>query len=491
MNGGIENLQLTLIFLLYSRKICTFAAKLKRSMKDYKNILECLKRRKEFDKYYSTCYNEEHVAKLFGIEDINDWLEFREEIPLIESVMKLGLLYSYVYVYFCIESMIISNPEDEDLSELNSSIMPIQIYSALTSSEIYDLLKKLHPAYAEALLSFINCTRIDAIEKIIESFNECNKQEFLELLGNESCNKRRLETICRYINTIDITTQLSHICRTIDFIEENDISLKHMPLDEINGGAIIHEIFDNKSFCDNVIESNETLDLTQLPDSTKQYLFLFYEEAHDIYREVEQWLTENQKEQYMTLLLANGLLEWNDILRNNFEKKIQECENNIQNEFDEIFLPEDFFADGKYIDTFVPCRISGFKTSDLKEKGVKNFIEYIKELSNLGFINRDIHSQYKFIRAFTGRVPDAMRGTPFEKATWKGNLGDLLYTIQKFTYQEREKYMCIPKLFELNETLLTRYEQAMKKNPSSYAKASKDYVMVIDKLYDFKKIYTR
>ena len=84
-----------------------------------------------------------------------------------------------------------------------------------------------------------------------------------------------------------------------------------------------------------------------------------------------------------------------------------------------------------------------------------------------------------------------MRGTPFEKATWKGNLGDLLYTIQKFTYQEREKYMCIPKLFELNETLLTRYEQAMKKNPSSYAKASKDYVMVIDKLYDFKKIYTR
>lgn len=139
---------------------------------------------------------------------------------------------------------------------------------------------------------------------------------------------------------------------------------------------------------------------------------------------------------------------------------------------DTFSLPDDFFENSAYIDPMVPNRIKGLKSTELKEYGVNHFMQFVKELSNRGLIDRDTESLNKFIRAFTGRTPTTnMKNTQFSKADWKGEFGDLLYTIKYFTYQEKDKYAAVLSLFNFREDVHQKIVQALQRNPASYAKA--------------------
>ena len=55
------------------------------------------------------------------------------------------------------------------------------------------------------------------------------------------------------------------------------------------------------------------------------------------------------------------------------------------------------------------------------------------------------------------------------------------------TYQEKDKYAAVLSLFNFREDVHQKIVQALQRNPASYAKAKKDYSLMLEQLYEFNR----
>lgn len=145
-------------------------------MKDYRSIYEIQRRREEFSKFYSQSYANSEVSRLLGVvhEGMSDLLdepeiveEFSKEMPYYIPLFRVLALCSYVNRYCFIENAIQRNMQYDEIEELSQMNIDDAI---MTSYEIYDFLKSIHPSYAEALLSFLDNAGIDVRERLLDFF---------------------------------------------------------------------------------------------------------------------------------------------------------------------------------------------------------------------------------------------------------------------------------------------------------------------------------
>lgn len=489
-------------------------------MKNYKNdASEIIRRKKEFNDGFARSYDDKNVIIPFPdpdsseveeisiaefkeiLNEVDFTQEEKEQYIILFARQRLFALASYVLKYVAIDYFL-TFTTNEDVSCFVDESMDD---TKLSSSEIYDILITLLPSYADAIISQVEAESADVLEELLAAFRNKDKLEFTRLLRQEKGNFYRVTTICRYILNNDIKYWDIQTASNIGLIYSSKDIIRDIQWsqDSIEGQRMeilqnYVELAERKDAGDNI--AHETL-----MSETENLIYSSYIFCMRVFVEYTQNLNEEQRNLFKDLLQVPEFASWYDNAYNDCvnqvsedkaherQWKLSENQEQIEDNYsphdaDGMFiLPNDFWENSKYIDPSVPGQIKGLKVTELKECGVESFAKFVQELSDRGYIGREVESQYKFVRAFTGRSPHPdMKGTQFEKAVWKGELGELLYTIKTFAYQEKGKYSSIPTLFELRDSVRDQFEEMINSsNPASYAKAKKDYALVLERLYDF------
>lgn len=489
-------------------------------MKDYRNeASEIIRRRKEFNEGFAQSYDDKNViiplpdpnsseveeVSIAEFKEILNEIDFSQEeknqyiIQLARQ--RLCALASYVLKYAAIDYFLTLSTS-EDVSCFVEGSMD---ESKLSSSEIYDILITLLPSYADAIISQVEAESTDVVEELLVAFRNKDKHEFTRLLRQEKGDFYRIAIICKYIQNNDF--------KYWDIQTASNIGLIYSSKDIIRDIQWSQDSLEGQrmEFLQNYVDLVERKDAGDsiahgaLMSETEKLIYSSYIFCMKVFVEYTQSLNEEQLNLFKNLLQVPEFASWydnayNDCVNQVTEDKAQERQRKLSEDYEQIeddsspnetdglfILPKDFWENSKYIDSSVPDQIKGLKVTELRERGVESFAKFVQELSDRGYIGRDVESQYKFVRAFTGRTPQAnMRGAQFEKAVWKGELGDLLYTIKTFTYQEKGKYSSLPTLFELRDNVREQFEEMIQSSKhASYAKAKKDYALVLERLYDF------
>lgn len=442
-------------------------------MKDYRSIFECQRRWEEFSKSYTNSYDNTEVARLMSINyDGVDWLEklsnpkelelLQQRLPCFYSIYRLLALSSYVSRYLSLETFIQISSEDETYTKifLQHSIDD----SIITYGEIFDLLKEMHSSYAEAILSLTDDTNIDVCERLIDAFIDNDKQTFISILRNESLNKYRLVHIYKSIHDQSLNVILSSKVKKVRFIEDNANTIRQMPLDIIKDGQFAKTVLDVvDNFTSEEIEKNFELSL-----------YDYYKYALKLFISAEDVLSKEQKEQYLSLLLADDITHWYESAYNDCIAEIpteiakilsKSDTEEIEDTPEKLKLPKDFFSGHKYHIQNIPC----FSLTPLPTSEQMIDIGYL--LAEHGCIENSPAAIYKFIRAFTGRSINP-KEEDFEKAEWLGKFKDLVFMVKFFTPDTGKKYSKILDLFTIvnpNEKQQLEGILKTKKSPSSYA----------------------
>lgn len=447
-------------------------------MKDYQNIFEFNKRKKEFGEFFAKSYGADEVIEYITafvseeeakemktfLQEQNEFTQFQKEQPQYIAFYQLIALSNYVFRYCAIESFIQTDIDEDGLNELKKHTLDD---SSLSTSEIYDFLKTLLPLYAEALLSFIDTTEIDVKERLLETFLNGEKNNFINIIREQRGNIYRLSTVCKYLEDNGINRYLQYIANIAELVENGD--WEEIPLEGFKEGELIQAMANAKSDYDS---PNEELAIAAAKS--------FYPELLKIYIKAEKFLTEEQKSQYLQLLRAEGMEVWFDEVYQNCQEEVaqqreegqeQEHEPHIEVKSKDIELPEDFFTNSKYINLNLP-RIPGFITPTNEQ-----MLNILNVMTAYHCIVDDTEAKYKFIRALTGRSAVPCKLEDFEKALWIGSLKRLLFLVRYVAPSVRGKYEVIPNLFDLNiddnnkllELLNSEAENSKKKGISAYA----------------------
>lgn len=460
-------------------------------MKNYNSLPERIRRKKEFDENYSASYSDKELNKILTIiNGTSDWESECKDIIENDSnahhffnVQKAYLRVHLLRCYIC-EHLLLEEYYDkpDELNEFLEESIRLGIYNdKLSSYEIYDLLGLLLPSYAEYVMSSISDNSIDTVDDLIDAYKTHNKNEFIRLLKSGNLNIHYFIKLCNFVLFNDALTLISIISDTVQFADSNMEIVEKMSITEgtFEGDAILaYRNLQTAAKFDRYFEEN-------LANMQKAYVA-----SVEQLIQLEECFDEKQYAELRVLMQDPLLRPWYDEALTNALTTINaEYEDtNNTTDTDTFSLPDDFFENSAYIDPMVPNRIKGLKSTELKEYGVNHFMQFVKELSNRGLIDRDTESLNKFIRAFTGRTPTTnMKNTQFSKADWKGEFGDLLYTIKYFTYQEKDKYAAVLSLFNFREDVHQKIVQALQRNPASYAKAKKDYSLMLEQLYEFNR----
>lgn len=446
-------------------------------MKDYRSIFEIQRRKNDFNKSYSSCYDKAGLGRFMSkglnneralqvVDEPDKASIINELLPWCLPLMRVMALGSYVFKYCSMDEVILTNPQHDEIESLSQYSLD---GATMTSGEIYDFLKTIHPSYAEALLSFIDNLDIDVFERLLDVFNSNDKQSFISILPKDHDNTYRLLHLCKLYKDNDISEYLSQITGLIDFIKENETSIREIPLDNIKDGNKIRTILSIKS----KIEGREG-ELNVLSKEFDLQLYQVYKHVVRIYLMAEGILSEDQRNQYQGLLHEENIVKW-------YEKAYNECVAEFQIETPTIFsnanteeieekperlkLPQDFFIRQTYRIQNIPC----FSLSPRPTSEQMIDIGYL--LVEHGCIENTPTAIYKFICAFTGRSLNP-KEEDFEKAEWLGKFKDLVFMVKFFTPDTGKKYSKILDLFTIvdpNEK--QQFEEILKsgKSPSPYA----------------------
>lgn len=441
-------------------------------MKDYRSIFEFQRRKEEFSKYYSASYDTSEIRRILGsihnemsdLEDNPEVVEyFQKEMPYYLPLIRVLALCAYVHKYCSIELAIHSNPQDDEIEELSQ--MNIDD-ATMTSGEIYDFLKSLHPSYAEALLSFVDHAGIDVRERLLDFFLNDDKQSFISIIQNEQGNAYRLSYLCKFFQDNDIIHRISYEGNMMAFVEENKTSIQEMPIEEFKEGEKIAKILDLTKL--RVEDEGEWKEIKRV---LEQDSYQYYKLAVIKYIVAANgMLSENQKEQYQELLHADGIAQWYDKAYEECQKELSEEEPEVEPEVNqeqvELRLPDDFLSSPRYIDTKI-SRIRGLILPNNNEQ----LLQIVEMLATHHCIGSDTESKYKFIRAYTGRSVNPKDEAIFEKAFWTGTCPELLHLIKHYTHGVYKQYRPLPELFILNpdEDQMLQKLLANTKNISGYA----------------------
>lgn len=436
-------------------------------MKDYRSIFEFQRRKEEFSKFYSQSYANSEVSRLLGavhkeMSDLLDEPEFVEELskemPYYIPLFRALALCSYVNRYCLIEIAIQRNMQYDEIEELS----PMNIDDAtMTSYEIYDFLKSIHPSYAEALLSFFDNAGIDVRERLLDFFLNNDKQSFISILQNEQGNAYRLSHLCKIFHDNDISHRLSYQGNLLAFVEENKISIQEIPFEDLKEGKIISQFL-------NFLELRNDEEWEGILKQLELEVYQLYRLAVQKYiLAAKGMLSKDQKNQYQNLLQAEGLAQWYDKAyeecQNELSDEELEIEHKVNQESEELKLPDDFLT-SKYVDVQIPY-IRGL----VLPRNNEQLLQIVNMLAEHHCIGDDNESKYQFIRAYTGRSINPNEG--FEKVYWSGTCPELLHLIKHYTPGVKKQYRHLPELFQLNpleEKLLQRLLNDTK-SISSYA----------------------
>lgn len=438
-------------------------------MKDYRSIFEFQRRKEEFSKYYSASYDtsgfkrfledcHQELLEVFGDSEAAEC--FRKEVPYYLPVFRVLALCSYVHRYCSIEYAIHNNLQNDQIEEFSQLTID---EATMTSGEIYDYLKSLLPSYSEALLSFVDNAGMDVRERLLDFLLNNDKQSFISILQNERGNAYRLSHLCKIFKDNEISNLLHYNMKMVDFVEENEISIRDMPIEEFKEGESIAKILDLIK-----LQGEDEDEWNEIKKVIEQDAYQLYKLAVIKYIVAANgMLSENQKDQYQELLHADGIAQW-------YDKAYEECQNELSEEesvvepvvkeLEELKLPEDFLTSNKYIDNKIPY-IRGLVLPHNNEQ----LLKIVDMLAEHHCIGNDNESKYKFIRAYTGRSLNP--NDEFEKAYWSGTCPELLHLIKHYTPGVYRQYRPIPELFQLNpkeEELLQRLLSDTK-SISSYA----------------------